>query len=67
MYGIILTVAEVPAAGVVDAGQALQLQEVFLLAAELTVATLLWACKRWRLVNSYRVGFGLQKVSTYKP
>ncbi len=39
-----LTVSEVPAAGVVDAGETLQLEEVFLLAAELAVATLLRAC-----------------------
>ncbi len=39
-----LTISEVPAAGVVDAGKALQLEEVFLLAAELAVATLFRAC-----------------------
>ncbi len=39
-----LTVSEVPAAGMVDAGETLQLEEVFLLATELAVATLLRAC-----------------------
>jgi hypothetical protein len=47
-----LTVAQVPAAGVIDAWQTLQLQEVLLLAAELAVAALLRACDRGR------VGFG---------
>ncbi len=44
-----LTISEVPAAGVVDAGETLQLEEVFLLAAELAVATLLRACATRRL------------------
>ncbi len=39
-----LTISEVPAAGMVDAGETLQLEEVFLLATELAVATLLRAC-----------------------
>ena len=43
----------------VDTGEALQLEEVLLLAAELTVATLLRACNTW-----LKVGFGLQPEST---
>ena len=43
----------------VDTGEALQLEEVLLLAAELTVTTLLRACNTW-----LKVGFGLQPEST---